>query len=326
LLKVKSLQLTLCTILMFAANTLQSQGAKFNGHDSKTQPTKSSAVPPAEVALTFDDLPSHGPLPQGLSRTDIAKSIIAALKATQAPAIYGFVNAKRIAEDPSSEQVLQLWRDAGFSLGSHTYSHIGANTNSVDAFEQDLLADESVLKKYMDGQDWHWLRFPFLQEGDTVEKHQALEALLKKHGYRVAEVSLSFGDYGYNEPYARCLAKNDQQAIEALKKSYLDGAVDSLVAGQKMSQMLYGRDIKHVMLLHIGGFETVMLPKLLELLKEKNFKLITLQEAENDPAYATDAPLDGNWGGTFLEQMMRVKHLQFPPVENRLSKLDALCR
>jgi len=67
------------------------------------------------------------------------------------------------------------------------------------------------------------------------------------------------------------------------------------------------------MLLHIGGFETVMLPKLLDLLKEKNFKLITLQEAESDPAYATDADLPSNWGGTFLQQMMRAKHLELPP-------------
>jgi peptidoglycan/xylan/chitin deacetylase (PgdA/CDA1 family) len=291
----------------------------------KGPPVAAPTSATASVALTFDDLPSHGPLPQGLTRADIAKSVIGALKSVNSPPIYGFVNAKRIDEDPSSEQVLQLWRDAGFPLGSHTFSHIAPNTNSADAFEKDLLADEPVLQKYMEGQDWHWLRFPFLQEGDTVEKHRALEALLKQHGYRVAEVSLSFGDYGYNEPYARCLAKNDQQGIDALKKSYLDGAADSLAVGQKMSEMVYGRDIKHIMLLHIGGFETVMLPKLLDLLKEKNFKLITLQEAESDPAYATDADLPSNWGGTFLQQMMRVKHLEFPPSEDRLSKLDAIC-
>ena len=210
---MKSFQLVLCICLLFVANSLlRSQDARADRHDPKTPPMKTSSALAAEVALTFDDLPSHGPLPQGLSRTDIAKSIIGALKAAQAPPIYGFVNAKRIAEDASSEQVLQLWRDAGFPLGSHTYSHIGANSNSAEAFEQDLLADEPILKKYMDGQDWHWLRFPFLQEGDTVEKHQALETLLKNHGYRVAEVSLSFGDYGYNEPYARCLAKNGNMA------------------------------------------------------------------------------------------------------------------
>jgi len=114
--------------------------------------------------------------------------------------------------------------------------------------------------------------------------------------------------------------------VEQLKQSYLDGAADSLTQGQKMAELVYGRDIKHVMLLHIGGFETVMLPKLLDLLKQKGFQLITLQEAESDLAYATDADLPSNWGGTFLQQMMRVKHLELPPSENRLAKLDSACR
>ena len=282
-------------------------------------------VTPA-VALTFDDLPAHGPLPQGLTRTDIAKSIINALKAAQAPPIYGFVNTKRGEGTPDDVQVLQLWRDAGNPLGNHTFSHMDLNTNSAEAFEQEILTNEPILQKYMDGQDWHWLRYPFLREGDTVEKHRAINSFLKEHGYRVAEVTLSFADYDYNAPYARCLAKNDQQGIELLKKSYLEGAADSLSQGQKMAEMVYGRDIKHVMLLHIGGFETVMFPKLLDLLKEKGFKLVTLPDAESDPAYATDADLPGNWGGTFLQQMMRVKHLEIPPVENRTAKFDSLCR
>jgi hypothetical protein len=107
----------------------------------------------------------------------------------------------------------------------------------------------------------------------------------------------------------------------------LAGAADSLIQGQELSKLVYGRDIKHVMLLHIGGFETVMLPQLLDLLKQRGFKLITLQEAENDPAYATDADLPGDWGGTFLDQMLRAKHLTNPKqLENHLAKLDALCR
>ena len=82
------------------------------------------------------------------------------------------------------------------------------------------------------------------------------------------EVTLNFGDYAYNEPYARCLARNDVQAINWLKQSHLSGASESLSAGQKVSNQICGRDIKHVMLLHIGVVETVMLPRLLELLKQ----------------------------------------------------------
>jgi len=279
-----------------------------------------------KVALTFDDLPAHGPLPEGLTRVDIIKSILHALQAAKAPPIYGFINAKRSSESPDNPQVLQLWRDAGYPLGNHTFSHIDSFTNTVEAFEQDLLSNESTLQGLMKDQDWHWLRFPFLREGDTAEKHHAIEAFLKEHGYKVAEVTLSFGDYAYNEPYARCVAKKDQQGIALLKQSYLGGAADSLSDGQKMARLIYGRDIKHVMLLHIGGFETVMLPQLLDLLKQRGFKLITLPEAESDPAYAVDPDLPSNWGGTFLQQMMRAKHLEATTGPNRLAELDAVCR
>jgi peptidoglycan/xylan/chitin deacetylase (PgdA/CDA1 family) len=290
-----------------------------------------------EVALTFDDLPVHGPLPGTLARVDIAASIIAALQAAHAPPIYGFVNAKHLDTDPSSAPVLQRWRDAGFPLANHTFSHMDLNTNSVEAFEQDILANEPTLEKYMgsadsqstDSQnnDWHWLRFPFLREGDTPEKHHAVMAFLKEHGYKIAEVTLNFDDYAYNEPYARCLAKNDQAGVEWLKQSYLSAAGNSLTQGQKLSNLALGRQIKHTMLLHIGGFETVMFPQLLDLLKQRGFELVTLRQAESDPAYAVDPELSADWNGTFLDQMLRAKHIPDPRLpDDRFAKLSALCQ
>jgi hypothetical protein len=170
------------------------------------------------------------------------------------------------------------------------------------------------------------LRFPYLREGDTAAKHQAIEAFLKEHKYRVAQVTLSFGDYDYNEPYARCLLKNDTAAIEQLKKSYLDGAAQNLTDGVAMAEQLYGHDIKHVMLLHIGGFQTVMLPHLLELLKDRGFKLISLEDAESDSAYSTDPNMPGEWGGTFLDQVRIGRHLAaLPHSLDPEPSLDALC-
>ncbi len=307
------------TFLTFAGRYLTGQPAKATGSDFN------GAHP--EVALTFDDLPAHGPLPSGMTRVDIARSIIHALQSAQAPPIYGFINAKALGADPLNHQVLQVWRDAGFPLANHTFTHMDLNANSVDAFEQDLLANEPTLREFMGDQDWHWLRFPYLREGNTAEKHQAISTFLKEHGYKVAEVTLSFADYAYNEPYARCLAKNDTQAIEWLKQSYMDGAAGSLAQGEKLAELIYGHDIKHVMLLHIGVFETVMLPHLLDLLMQKGFKLITLQEAESDPAYAVDPDLAVAWGGTFLDQMRMAKKIPEPPhAPDPSAKLDALCR
>ena len=159
------------------------------------------------------------------------------------------------------------------------------------------------------------------------EKHRAIEAFLTAHGYRVAEVTLSFGDYAYNAPYARCLAKNDQAGIEQLKQSYLEGASQSLEQGKTLSNLVFGRDIKHVMLLHIGSFETVMLPQLLELLKQRGFILVTLPEAESDPAYSLHPDLPSKWEGTFLDQMIAARHLSPPKnAGDGLAKLDGLCQ
>jgi peptidoglycan-N-acetylglucosamine deacetylase len=279
------------------------------------------------VALTFDDLPAHGALPRKLSRVEIARSIIRALQDGAAPPIYGFVNGKRMEEDPGSAQVLGLWRNAGFPLGNHTFSHLDLDTNSVDAFEQEILANETPLRTYMGGEDWHWLRFPFLHEGNTPEKYHAVRTFLQERGYKVAEVTLSFGDYAYNDPYARCLAKNDTQAIEWLKQTYIDGATEELSRGREMAKKIFGHDVRQIMLLHIGGFETVMLPRLLDLLKQRGFKLITLPEAESDPVYAIEPIVQSNFSGTFLEQMMAARHIPEPPrSQDPFTKLDALCR
>ena len=285
-----------------------------------------SAVPP-QIALTFDDLPVHGPTPPGLSRVDIANSIIHTLQSAHAPPTYGFVNAKGLRDDPSSAPVLQLWRAAGDPLGNHTFSHMDLDTNSVETWEQDLLANEPALKDAMASEDWRWLRYPFLHEGDTIEKHRTIGEFLATHNYQVAQVTISFGDYAYNAPYVRCLAKKDQQGIARLEQGYLDGAAQSLALSQAAARLLYDRDIKHVMLLHVGAFQTVMLPRLLDLLHDRGFQLVTLPAAQSDPVYSQRPDLSSHFDGTFLEQSLRARHLSLPEGSSvSLAWLDEVCR
>ena len=94
-----------------------------------------------------------------------------------------------------------------------------------------------------------------------------------------------------------------------------------------MAKLLYGRDIKHVLLLHVGAFDAVMLPQLIDLLKQRGFKLVTLHQAEKDPAYRSDPDMGLKWGGTLLEQMIEARHLQIPPHQEKpMKELDAMCR
>jgi peptidoglycan/xylan/chitin deacetylase (PgdA/CDA1 family) len=281
---------------------------------------------PAKVALTFDDLPVHAALPPGLSRSDVARSILAALQAHKAPPTYGFVNAKGLEGGPDNAEFLRLWHAAGHPLANHTYSHMDLNANTPAAFEQEIVADEAALRSTMGDEGWRWLRYPYLHEGDTLEKRRAVARFLEERGYRVAEVTISFDDYAYNDPYARCLAKNDLAAVEWLKESYLRRAAESLTAGQENARRVYGRDIAHVMLLHVGGFQTVMLPRLLDLLEQRGFQLVTLPEAESDPAYAADLDRVSPAGATLLEQMMAAKGIPVPASGDALAQISGQCR
>jgi peptidoglycan/xylan/chitin deacetylase (PgdA/CDA1 family) len=283
----------------------------------------------AEVAVTVDDLPVHGDLPSNTTRAGIAKKMIEVFKAKGVPGVYGFVNAKNIGinGDTEKDSVLKIWADSGFPLGNHTFSHIDLNTASVQAFEDEIVANEPVLQGLMGGRDWHWLRYPYLHEGDTLEKRHAVRKYLADHGYKIAQVTLDFGDYAWNNPYARCVAKQDTQAIEWLKSSYLNTAKEDIALDRKLSVMLFGRDIKYVLLLHIGALDSVMLPDLLDLFKKQGFDFVTLEEAQKDPAYQSDPDAALLHGGTFLEQLTEAKQLKYPPHADRpMDKLDAICK
>ena len=228
-----------------------------------------------EVALTFDDLPYTGALPRNTTRLDIVKDIAKILQDAHVPRVYGFMNGGK-----DDVETLKAWTAAGFPLANHGFSHLNLAEVSLRRYTRDITANEPVLRSLVPNEaDWHWYRYPYLEEGETLRKKHAVSAFLKDRHYRVAEVTLDFEDFLWNAPYARCIARKDTIAIDWLKSNYLISAEDRIDLGQKMSQMLYGRDIKHIMLLHVGGFETVMLPEVLKLLEKKHFKLITLGDA-----------------------------------------------
>ena len=283
---------------------------------------------PLRIAITFDDLPAHSSLPAGETRLEIATKIIAALHDAQVPPTYGFVNGVAAEGQPANSAVLQVWRDAGYPLGNHSWSHMNLNQHPLEEFEADVNRNEPVLSGLMEAKndDWHWFRFPFLAEGDTPEKNAGIRAFLAQKGYKVAAVTMSFGDYMWNEPYARCKAKSDEKAIASLAESYLAAADDSISYSRSMSRTLYGHDIPYVLLMHIGAFDAEMLPRLLDLYRSKGVQFVTLEEAERDEFYLKDIDLHPAPGATTLEGVMWERHLVPPAHATPAPQLDGLCR
>jgi len=296
------------------------------GIGASSAQTPTAAKAPLEIAFTFDDLPAHGPLPPGIARPEVMRSILATLKRENMPPIYGFVNGFRVAQYPYQIHILQAWRAAGNPLGNHTWSHPEFDKLSVAQYEANIQRNEPLLRKVSPDSDWHWFRFPYLEEGNTIEKREQLRAWLSEHGYRIAEVSMDFQDYDWNEPYARCAAKHDDASIKSLHDSYLGAADESIHVYREIAQTLYHRDVPYVLLMHVGAFDAHMLPELIALFRSRGFSFVTLQEAMADPTYSFDPKVTSPGGNTFNEMVAQSRNVNIPYMTDRSKALDAMCR
>lgn len=293
----------------------------------------SAAEPRLKVALTFDDLPLNGALPLGKRPSDFARDTIQVLRRHRIPPSYGFINASKLERNPDGAEALRIWVRGGHPLANHTYGHIDLTRNDGEEFQRDILRNEPVLSLLMpqargrSGHDWRWFRYPYLHEGDTLEKRHAIRAFLAANGYRIAQTTLDFEDYLWNTAHARCWMKRDEESIRWLRESYLEAARDFLRLGVDHSRQVFGRDIHHVLLLHLGSFSSHILPDLFELLDHEGFQIVTLEEAQRDPAYAYDPDIADARGGTLTELGMRAKRLPWPahaPTKPR-DRLAAIC-
>jgi peptidoglycan/xylan/chitin deacetylase (PgdA/CDA1 family) len=294
----------------------------------------SAADQKLKVALTFDDLPLNGTLPLGKKQSDFARDTIKVLKKHRIPPSYGFINAKKLERNPDGARALQIWVDGGHPLASHTYDHLDFTRNSVEDFQREILRNEPALELLMPANgklarhDFRWFRYPFLHEGDTLEKRRALRAFLAANGYRIAQTTLDWEDYLWNSAHARCWLKKDEQAIQWLRESYLTAARDFVRLGVDHSRKVFGRDINHVALLHLGSFSSHILPDLFELLDEEGFEIVTLEEAQKDSAYDYDPDFADPRGGTLTELGMMAKNIPWPadaPKKPR-ERLNTICQ
>ncbi len=279
-----------------------------------------------EIALTYDDLPAHSVLPPGDTWTAISARLVAAFKAAGVTEVYGFVNGAHTERDPASVGALRVWREAGYPLANHTWSHTSLNNNPIETWKQDLVRNEPLLQQHMGEGDWRWLRYPNLHEGDTSEKRAEARRFLAERGYRIASVTMSFNDYAFNAPYARCVAKGDGKAIAELEARYLHAAEEALKYSRAMSKALYGRDIPYVLLMHSGALDARLGPQLLAMYQAHGAKFVTLEAAQSDPFYRQDMVIDpAAPEPASLEAAMKARGLAPPERGWTLQGLDKVC-
>jgi peptidoglycan/xylan/chitin deacetylase (PgdA/CDA1 family) len=99
-----------------------------------------------EVAVTVDDLPIHGPSFAGIDRGAITERFLGAFRAHRLPPVHGFVNGKKVDDEPASEAILRRWIESGNELGNHTWSHPSLNRTELADYLADIDKGEDILQ------------------------------------------------------------------------------------------------------------------------------------------------------------------------------------
>ena len=256
-----------------------------------------AAEPDRRIAITIDDLPW-----QRMDKTPAADlplrhaQLMAQLKQAGVPVV-GFVNEGKLEIDgqvqPARVAMLRDWREAGYELGNHTRGHLDLHAVGLPAFQQDILDGERTLRPLLAerGQVPRGLRPPYLRAGHTPEERAALSAFLDQHGYRIAPVTVDNGEWVWAFAYANVLdgqpdTPERAATLERLKRGYLPYMLNKVDYYERQSQALLGYALPQVWLLHANELNAVAYADLVAGVQRRGYRVVTLDEAMRDPAYA----------------------------------------
>src|SRR5439155_1242538 len=132
---------------------------------------------------------SRRPAPRA-TRLAIAAQVIRALRQHAVPDVYGFANGGPLQSNPELEGVLRAWRQAGFLLGNHTFSHSDLTRVSTTDYTVDIERNQELLARLLPPGSPKYFRYPYLHEGNTRETREAFRRWLAPRGHSIAHVSV----------------------------------------------------------------------------------------------------------------------------------------
>lgn len=268
------------------------------------------------ISVTIDDMPyQHQGMFNGEKQFELVKEIIQHLQMFNIPAV-GFVNEGKLFSeeklDSSKLNILKMWLDAGLELGNHTFSHTDINKVSFEDFKEDLLKGEEITRPLAEerGIKYEYFRHPYLHSGETEEKMLELKNLLNEINYKVAPVTIDNGEWIFAFAYNLAYKENNVELMNKLGKDYVDYMIKKIKYWEDQSQKLFGRNIKHVLLIHANLLNAEYADELYRAIQEDGYKFITLDETLEDEAYQSENNYVGKHGPSWIHRWAITKGVE----------------
>jgi peptidoglycan/xylan/chitin deacetylase (PgdA/CDA1 family) len=184
--------------------------------------------------------------------------------------------------------LLEQYIAAGFIIGNHTHSHPDIDLTSPEDYISNIFEADKILSSLSSYKKL--FRFTFLKEGDSVEKRDAVRAVLKFRNYLNAYITVNTYDWYMDGLYQKALKEKRFVNMDALKTTYVQVLVSSAEFYDNMAKQVLGRSPKHVILLHENDLAALFIGDLVTALRTRGWKIISPELAYTDEVSSYQTP------------------------------------
>lgn len=252
------------------------------------------------LLVSVDDLPFATARlhPDPAERERITRALLDVLKRHKVPAV-GLVIGQNIEAD---RKLLDLWREAGYELGNHSHGHLNYTRTGAPEYIADVEAGRRELSEATSGKV-RFFRFPFLREGETEAKLDAMRSYLAESGQRNLPVTIDTQDWSFEEPWVEARKKGDERALARIGEEYQQSLQLEVRTYESLGDELFERPVPQILLLHANEVGSAQWDRLFTWLEERGYRFAGADEVLADPAFAKPHRYVGHFGSSLWDRL-----------------------
>lgn len=241
------------------------------------QLTELPQTAPKRIAISFDDAPT--PNSGYFSSKERTSLLLESLAKAGIQQTAFFAVSQHIT--PEGHQRLLAYSKAGHIIANHTHSHPDLNSTSLADFIAGIEQADSALQQYPTFR--RWFRFPYLREGDTLEKHDGVRQYLAENHYINAYITLNNYDWYLDQLFQQAIQAGEAVDLAAMRSFYVDTLMASIHYYHELALQYLNRSPQHVLLLHENDLAALFIGDLIAELRLQGWEIIPMEQAYQDP-------------------------------------------
>ena len=206
--------------------------------------------------------------------------------------------------------LLRRWLVAGHELGNHSASHLDLTTTASDTYISDVEAGRAGLAGFLAAEDnrhVRFFRFPYLDEGETTAKLDAVRAYLARSGQRNLPVTIDDQDWEFEKPWVEARRKNDNKETERIGDEYQEALHVEIRDQEAKGDRLFGRTVPQILLLHANEVGAAQWDSLFTWLERRGYRFATADEVLADAVFKDEPRFIGDAGFGLWDRLISLR-------------------